>query len=430
MGAAAKRQERLGTLSAFRLVFGEDPRPESIAAAVEDPVRTTEALLEVRDVCSATPSELPPLSGGELRPFVVQRGEVAYRKHFGWAEQELDRVTGALLYAHRVVLSDPLSDFEQTLRDGAVDREQLLATLHLISYLAPLLEAGVVLLVQRPSARPDPAPRGPWPALSFRTGGASRAMRWLEDMTGLFSSWPLEDRFSRTIDAMEIGGVHAAELIAQTNALEGKAHLLVDDVPYWGSVDRSESHHYETQAIDRTVQRATRGGPIRRLRMSREGQKVMRLVQRPLPDLSFVMPQDLLSIRDAAAFPLWRNTVANALERYEAAATAGQADVGDGLAAEFRQVAEQLEADVAASGALAALRRGISTFGVVGAATVALSPFDGLASVGQQLALPAMAGATEFARALVQVSRRAEARQAMTAHASAARGVAERFSLL
>jgi hypothetical protein len=431
MGASAQVDDRrLGTLTAFRAVFGEDPTPESITAAVDDPVRTAEALLGVRDACLPTPSDLPSLSKGELRPLVLQRGEVACRKRFTWAEHELDRITGTLLYAHRVVVSDPISDFEPTLRDGELGREQLLATLHLISYLAPLVETGVVLLVQRPPARPERVPRGPWPTLSFPTGAANKAMRWFEERTGWFDKWPLEDRPSRTIDAMGIGLIYAAELIAQTNALQGKAHLLVDDIPYWNSLDHSEGLYYERGAIDDAVRRATRRPLLSRMVATGEGRKVMRLVQRPLPDFSFVTPQDLLSIRDAAAFPLWRTTVADALERYEAGVVAGRWDVGEGLAAEFRGVAERLEAEVAASGVMAALRRGASAFGIVGSAAAALSPFDGFASIGERLALPAVVGVAEFARALVQVSRKAEDRYAMTAHASAARGVAERFSML
>jgi hypothetical protein len=415
----------LGALDAFRQVFGENPSPDSIAAAAAEPRDAAEALLAVWDSFSLQASDLPPLAGGELRPLVIQRGPLVFRQNFSWAEYELDHISCVLSYAHSIVLSDPFSDFAPALEEGTLTTAQVVASLHVVAFLAPLLEAGVVRLLPRQNLRPGVSYRGPWGSVSLSSYRLSRAVGWIEDRLGLFENASKNEKLSSSIAEKEFGWSVAAELIAQTNAVNGRAQLLDDYPAYW----RPEGSYREKDFFRSILKQGWRQR-LQSGQLNGEDQKLLRLVQQPLPDLAIVTAQDLITVRQSDGLTSIRNAVGLALEQYEVGIAAGRHDVGEGIADEFRAASEKLEAEIRQSSALSALRRGASTFGVTGAAGLASAPLLG-ALPPEKIAVPAAAaGLIEYARALIVTARESDRRRAALAHATVARGVAERFDLL
>jgi hypothetical protein len=409
----------LGGLEAFRSVYGEDPSPDSISAAASDPARSAERLVEEWRTSSPSPHRLPALAPGELRPLLAQRDSLPISMTFGSAEHEINRLTGVLLYAHEAVLFDPISHLETSLEIGEMNVANLLGPLHLLAFSTPLVEAGVVRLVPPPAIQGGRQYQGPWPSRRFRSYKPAHFMRRLEKKRGWFKNVESELKPSRNMLDRVIGRNAAIRVVQQTNAMKGRAHLLRDE-----NLELDVAYDEEAW-FDRLLLMGVLKGMFRG-----ELQKLIRLVQHPLPDFSVVRADDLIALRQRDRFGDLRHQLGESLESYEIGIGAGRGDVGAGLASEFRRAAEALEEEVKASSVLTAARKGFYTLAVTGAAAAATLPLQPDPGATTMLAAPASAAAAELVRALVAVRSKRHMHAALVAHASAARAAAERFRFL
>jgi hypothetical protein len=414
---------RSGSVGAFRKAFGEDLSPDAIGAAIATPQRSAERLLDAWEGCALPPRGLRPLEAGELRPILVQRSPGDYAASFRTAETQLDRLTGTLLYAHSAVIPDPLGDIEFYLRRDKVTAERLIAGLHAIAFAAPLVDAGVVQMVRFSPEQSARRTRGPWPTARRSLYAPGRWIQKIERKWDLFPRLESDSRPYRHFSDKAIGRNRALEVINQTNAMKGRAHLFLDDY----DVD------YEVVGIEQMMfQRLFAWAALREHIRGRkgEGRKLLRLLQRPLPDLSIARASDLIGIRESDRFGAFRHQLGDSLERYETGIQAGRLDVGEGIAGEFEETADALEAEVERSPALAALRQGLATLTVTGAAGLLAGTIRGEQSLASDLIAPTTAAAVELGRSLIAARRKREHTAKIAAHATAARAAAERFKLL
>ncbi|MFI4989796.1 MAG: hypothetical protein ACHQHO_02615 [Solirubrobacterales bacterium] len=417
-----------GANAAFRTVFGEGLTPDAIGAALADPVGATERLITAWHRERVMPSALPPLAVGELRPLLGHGFSPNWRYGLSWAESELDRLTITLTYAHRAVLIDPFSYLEDILRSDAMTASVLAGILHIVAFAEPLTEASTVLMVTEPEQVTRLGRTGPWPAMrpsGLVTDVRAKIVRRIEDALGVFDNQPSEARWSRGIEDNAIGRDATIHLIRQTNAMAGRAHLLFEETHDW-DFGYGQRTTFERMMMYAQLRALARAG----VRHRGEVGKVLLLLRRPIPDMATVTPTDLLALRSSDGFGQVRHQVGDALERYEIGVRAGRADVGDGLADELRASAEALDAEIAASSAMTAMRRGVAALSMTAAAQVALALTGIGAATPVELATPAAVGALEYVRALVAASYERDRNRSLEAHATTARAVAERMALL
>ena len=135
-------------LSIVRDVLGEELSPDSIDAAVRNAAFVIPQLVK-EWYPNAHRDELPARRPGELSYFIPESGWRAFDRG-----QEVslayERGLTALLYVHRIVINSPLLMLSSaSVRGKPLEwcRDLLFTSLHLLSSLKELIDAGVVVIV-------------------------------------------------------------------------------------------------------------------------------------------------------------------------------------------------------------------------------------------------------------------------------------------
>jgi len=135
-------------LSIARDVLGEELTPDSINAAVENAASVIPRLVE-EWYPNAHRDEFPPRRPGELSYFMPESMWSADSRG-GDLSLAYEQGLTALLYVHRIVVNSPLLMLSSaSMRGKSLERQRdlLLASLHLLSSLKELIDAGIVVIV-------------------------------------------------------------------------------------------------------------------------------------------------------------------------------------------------------------------------------------------------------------------------------------------
>jgi hypothetical protein len=412
-------------------VLGEDLSPEAIIAASRDAPAFLERLEAVDAEHSGIGERLPPLGEKELRPLLDNRSTIS--PSFAWAEANIDRLTAALLYSHSAVAVDPLY-LIGAVRKNDLPPEHLLCMLHYLAVNAPLLDSGTLFLIPELEVDRTKWISGPWPKQEYYHGGENSVVRWIEERTAI-GRWASDLRPSRIVEDSAFGRRIVLDLMQTANALDGRAHFFLDhhsQLEWSNAAEWDEMRHLEAIAkklfrgsIRRSAFRARSREDARRV--AHAARTLHFFLRDPVPDLSIVSAHDLVLVREADAFEVYRLHMSRYVDEYLTAIEEGMTDIGSAIAAELRESAAEMEREVDRSPALSAMKAGLGTMAVGTAAGTIAEPIIGRTGFLGQLGLSLGLGAVASGRRVVAAHRDASKRSYVAARASVARAAAERF---
>lgn len=274
---------------------------------------------------------------------------------------------GTLLYSHTAAIVDPLGSWPSTWRPGeptrvtgprptnereaSQDRSYALHVLHFLAAVAPLVDAGTLVLV--------PDDRLPQVALNF--GSLLASMQGLR--AALIENARYEGEFHPEWPAKSYIG--QLEQLARTS---WSIHI-----PPLSASDEAES--FALRALLRRGRRRLWRERLRRVTLGRfDTFAIDMLTEVPVDELTDLASRDIQLIRDEGAFGSWRAELSAVMAEYERNVGAAVPDAARIATERLERRAEQIGAIVGASPTLSAMRAGLGTFAIAGSAVLAAFP--------------------------------------------------------
>lgn len=298
--------------------------------------------------------KLPPRPSGLLRPRVVDVAPNGIQK-------PRDIGLSLLLYAHEVVVDDPL---RRVLVDSdRLDRAALRSALLRILELRPLDLAGVVHFEQ-----------STWKFLSkVRHPSRSQDLFLFEDAPSIYEviqEWRMGDRLAsipedELVDYLEFGN--------EMRPVESAAWLVMHVLSGAKSIDPNLWNPFarnllESQLLDAALR--DMGAP----RADKRGRSLTKLSAIDVPDLGLSVPE-LVKVRlSSEAFEEWRTVLRAALDQVEMLpgdSDEWKAEAREVVSGELRPFADKLETSTARSPFLSGAQAGWRNFLLTGLGTVA-----------------------------------------------------------
>ena len=284
------------------------------------------------------PAQLAP---GHLRPSLrFTLPDAIAGRPFG--KPPLDVALKLLLYAHEVLLDDPLSSLEFD------NRRSLRGSLEILLRLQPLAELGAVHLVQLHS-------RGRHPA---STGGSREVGERLVT-TG-------RPQFERLLVQATEFGITSIEEVARTVASDVFGSVGISR-GWPGRVQPLVRNHAEAMILEAMFDDAARAMPdLRSIHLQK-------LAAMTIPSLD-ISVGDLVAVRRSSEdFAKWRVALASALrevQQIEESVEGWVSQAASIVHVELEAVREQVQAETQRSPALASLRSGTAGFALAGLGAV------------------------------------------------------------
>lgn len=354
------------------------------------------------------------------------------------AEAGLDKLTAALLHAHRAVIIDPLDRLDTLRRRDGISREELraalCATLHHLAWIQPLYDHGTVLMIRSELGRDKRWRAGAWPRMRRRSVAFHPISSALDKLMGM-DRVEREFRYAVQAEWRAATSNMVRDRVITLNELGGRAHLYasfharLDDYDVWWDEERIVQAAFSRAVVLRLVA----GLRLRHTASafsSPDERRVRLLLTSPVPDLSVATATDLVSIRESGSFGSWRYGLATYIDAYEAAAARGEHGTAQHIAEELRSDARRLERECERSTALSAIKGGLATLRVSVAGALAAAPVIGSTNLGVELAIVASTSLVDILRRLRMAQHRASGNAYVRARASVARAAAERFNHL
>jgi hypothetical protein len=278
-------------LDAIRAAIGEDLNERSIAAALRNYNDTVWAIGEA--FRSVPKTVLPERIPGEL---VVAQEMPDFSR-----EVSPDGTLNLLLFAHRVVVSDPFPQLEMLLHpwiwadDSPLEqaRHRLGIVLRWLAQIAPLVDEGIVTICAG-DGFPQPPPPPEDESIPEWMDGEFLQMRLQAEYLNSFAHSPAEVRFWDQVLFSVVSG-HRTDPIFDTEEAEQRFSALLQQV-LDGIPDVTEAQ--------------------RRLRV---------LLHTTQPDFSGLHIEDVTAVRESGVFAQWQETLSFAIE----ARTDAPADLAD-----------------------------------------------------------------------------------------------------
>jgi hypothetical protein len=378
-GVATQNQQTV--LDLFVESFG-DPPSSRLAKSIERRMQWRR-LADFGERFRAFEQEVraPVLKPGELRPYVpymtgVPGASLSIRSLPSDEYQDelaagLDALRHHLLYCHSIAMDNPLAGLTDYLRGGpaaevAGVRTAMAAYVRFLAAIAPLVRAGVIVLVEPVS----------YPPL-------------VKDDSYLEWRQPLARRVAATADFSDVSEralPSDARKYFAGSAIDVITKLLVA-IDVHKNLDLYLPHGYFHDVL------SAMGEPLIGVKAA-DSRLLTRLVQLKLPALRSLPLADLVALRDdGEAFLAWRADLRQALEATSRRAEDVELGADEWLGAlreEMARSAIELDRRLARSGLAARARDGAKAFGlgavIAGGAAAITGTATGLVSAG--LALP------------------------------------------
>jgi len=367
------------SIAAADQLLDGDLSPEAISSFVDRQDYPLSTLGEVRRELAklAQGPLVPPIEPGKMRP--LAKG--------AWLatdlEGALDSVWATLLYSHTAAVYDPLErrNWAKELTSEG-EKAAALQALSALTVVRPLVDAGVLVLV--------PSDLLPEVKLDF-----SRLTARLNGRRALIFAMLKGETFD------ELSVLPRASFHMQTLELLASTGWSIQVEPL-SAAGWSEVSQYALNVLLREGRRRLLSQRVQDAFLGRfDAFAIDTLTRVPVPDLSNLAVGDIQRIRDEDAFGAWRVELEGVIGEYERNVGAAMPSAA-GIASErLGRSAASVDRAIAASGALSAIRAGMSTFAIAGSAALATFPILSAGETADSLGLAAGASLIETGRRLV-----------------------------
>jgi hypothetical protein len=355
-------------LDVIRDTFQEDLTPDLIATIADSNLVPYTKLRELsRHLASFSgTARAPEIPSDHLRPYIPvnhmrQHGGAAPTgiplRFYGYdldnrtsAEAAVNSILHHLLYCHSVAIDDTLGFTLDFFSDWAwleERRPQLITYLEFIHMIKPLIESGVVVLIERPV-------ESGWnisltPTLS---GAEEEALARRPDYISLLQegeSSPVDEAFCQA-------HVHVASGVI--------GHELVASHHHGGNLDLYLPFKHYVPVLNTFAERANR--ELRRGSRTQELRLLGDLLSLDLPRVGTLSADDVVRIRSDDTFESFRRTLRQALERLRDIPHDfdHQAEKRRRLSDEMTHAQKQLEAEFKKSSFLSTVQSGVVKLGI------------------------------------------------------------------